>query len=87
MGQDGDFSEFSFKARINADLSNNLGNLVQRTLKFAGKNFKNKMPYELEEPKNDLLSEVYELYPKIRANIEDFQINKAIEEILFYLQN
>ena len=62
LGQDGDFSEFS--ARINADLSNNLGNLVQRTLKFAGKILKNKMPYELEEPKNDLLSEVYELYPK-----------------------
>ena len=86
LGQDGDFSEFSFKARINADLSNNFGNLVQRTLKFTGKNFENKMPYELDEPKeNDLLSEVYELYPKVRANIEDFQINKAIEEIFILL--
>ena len=51
LGQDGDFSESSFKARINADLSNNLGNLIQRTLKFTGKNFENKMPYQLEEPK------------------------------------
>ena len=50
------------------------------------RNFENKMPYELDEPKeNDLLSEVYELYPKVRANIEDFQINKAIEEIFVLL--
>ena len=33
LGQDGDFSEYSFKARINSELSNNLGNLIQRTLK------------------------------------------------------
>ena len=35
LGKDGDFfNKSSFKNRINADLSNNLGNLVQRTLKF-----------------------------------------------------
>ena len=86
LGQDGDFSESSFKARINADLSNNLGNLIQRTLKFTGKNFENKMPYQLEEPKkNDLLYETYNLYPNVKKSMQNFQINKAIEEIFFFL--
>ncbi len=86
LGQDGDFSESSFKARINADLSNNLGNLIQRTLKFTGKNFENKMPYQLEEPKkNDLLYETYNLYPNVKKSMQNFQINKAIEDIFFFL--
>ena len=32
LGQDGDFSEQSFKTRINSDLSNNLGNLDTKSL-------------------------------------------------------
>ena len=86
LGQDGDFSEHSFKARINSDLSNNLGNLIQRTLKFNAKHFANKMPIDIQEPKkNDLLYEVYNLFPKIKVNMQNFQINKAIEEIFILL--
>ncbi|MBD22679.1 MAG: methionine--tRNA ligase [Alphaproteobacteria bacterium] len=86
LGQDGDFSEHSFKTRINADLSNNLGNLIQRTLKFVGKNFENKMPFDLQEPKNkDLLSEVYNLFPKVKISMEKFKINKSIEEIFIII--
>jgi len=40
VGQDSDFSEAQFQARYNADLANNLGNLLNRTLnminRFAG---------------------------------------------------
>jgi len=38
MGSDGDFSMANFKARVNADLANNLGNLVSRTLNLISKN-------------------------------------------------
>ena len=51
LGQDGDFSESSFKARINADLSNNLGNLIQRTLKFTEKILKIKCHINLKNQK------------------------------------
>jgi len=82
LGQDGDFSEHSFKTRINSDLSNNLGNLIQRTLKFNNKNFSNKMPFELEKPnKEDLLFEVYSIYEKIKPDMYNYQISKAIEKI------
>jgi methionyl-tRNA synthetase len=38
FGQDGDFSLKNFKERTNADLANNLGNLVSRTLNLICKN-------------------------------------------------
>ncbi|HJS75008.1 MAG TPA: class I tRNA ligase family protein, partial [Vicinamibacteria bacterium] len=37
FGQDGDFSWERFEARYNADLANNLGNLVSRTASMADK--------------------------------------------------
>ena len=86
LGQDGDFSEFSFKARINSELSNNLGNLIQRTLKFIGKNFENKMPADLEGlSENNLLNEVYDLFSKVKKHMHSLEINKAIDEIISLL--
>ena len=38
FGNDGDFSKGSIAQRINADLSNNFGNLVQRICSFINKN-------------------------------------------------
>ena len=38
FGNDGDFSKKAISKRVNADLSNNLGNLVQRSCTFAKKN-------------------------------------------------
>ena len=38
FGNDGDFSKKAIANRINADLSNNFGNLVQRISSFAVKN-------------------------------------------------
>jgi len=43
MGQDGDFSIKNFKERVNADLANNLGNLVSRTLNLIQKNMDGKV--------------------------------------------
>ena len=38
FGNDGDFSQRSIAKRVNADLSNNFGNLVQRICSFIYKN-------------------------------------------------
>jgi methionyl-tRNA synthetase len=37
FGNDGNFSEDDFKIKVNADLANNLGNLLNRTLTMCGK--------------------------------------------------
>jgi len=44
FGLDGDFSHKALIGRINSDLANNLGNLVNRTLNMLGKYFKGIVP-------------------------------------------
>ncbi len=44
FGQDGNFTEDDFKLKINANLANNLGNLVNRTLNMTQKYFDGKVP-------------------------------------------
>jgi methionyl-tRNA synthetase len=45
FGLDGTFSYEAFIQRVNADLANDFGNLVSRTLTLVAKNFSNGMPY------------------------------------------
>jgi methionyl-tRNA synthetase len=44
FGNDGDFSQKAFIARLNADLANDLGNLVSRSLAMLGKYFDGLVP-------------------------------------------
>ena len=44
LGADGDFSHTAFLARYNAELANDLGNLLNRTLGMADKYFSGKVP-------------------------------------------
>ena len=41
------YTEKALKNRVTSDLSNNLGNLVQRTIKFLFKNFEGVLPFQL----------------------------------------
>ena len=81
LGQDGDFSEKALLNRSNTDLSNNLGNLIQRTLKFLEKHFENTMPIDVNLVDQHILNSGYKLLDKIEKNIENFEYHKALETI------
>ncbi len=89
LGNDGDFSETSFLNRINSDLSNNLGNLIQRVMKFLSKNFEQKLP--LTPLKNDdgfdLIEKGYSILESLENKFERFHISKCLEEIFFYIDD
>lgn len=85
FGQDGDFSHTGATTRLNAELANNIGNLVQRTLSQIGKNCGAQVPQPgiLEDVDKELLHKAgQEMLIAVRGEFEKFQFNKAIEEIV-----
>jgi len=84
FGNDGDFSHAQMTARVNAELANNLGNLIQRTLSFIQKNAEGKVPAPGEYIAADyaLLEQIETTLPTVRAHLEAQEFHKAIEIIL-----
>ncbi len=76
FGDDGDFSEKALKARINGELVNELGNLVNRSLSLAKKS-KGKI-----EGKQELKVDV----DKIDKLMSNFEMHRAIEEIFSFIR-
>ena len=87
LGNDGDFSEKAFLNRINSDLSNNLGNLVQRVMKFIYKNYNNCLPSKIDSKLKgyNLINDGYDLLPLIDQKIQNFEISRCLEEIFIFI--
>ena len=87
LGNDGDFSKEAFLNRINSDLSNNLGNLIQRVMKFIYKNYGNRLPSKIDSTLDgySLIKDGYDLLSFIDKKIENFEMSKCLEEILVYI--
>jgi len=87
IGQDGSFSHEGFIHRVNSDLANDLGNLVQRTLTMVVNYFDGKIlgiGEEKEEDRN-LASAFEETRDRVYVLYDDYSINRALEEIWSYL--
>lgn len=88
FGNDGNFSEEALVNRINSDLANVLGNLVQRTLSMAKKYFDGEVKnlnvnMDLDV---DFISAINELETIIDAKMDKFEVSSAIEEIFNILR-
>ena len=83
FGNDGDFSKKSLKRRINNDLANDLGNLVQRVLTIISKNLDGKLNKIKQIEKNDKkLFEYPEILLKVvEENYERQEFHKVIDNI------
>ncbi len=87
LGSDGNFSRNNLINRINSELSNKIGNLLQRTLSFVYKNNAARIPSISE----DTLTLIYNLplFQKARqlvaqnlSLIHSFEINRILENII-----
>ena len=96
FGRDGNYSDEDFKNKVNADLANNLGNLLNRTLSMLIKYFDGEIKLEhITESESNLLAELTENRQKIIVqNFYIYEISNAAETIIKladtaneYLQN
>jgi methionyl-tRNA synthetase len=84
FGQDADFRQDSLTARYNADLANNLGNLVSRVLAMQEKYFAGVVqPLNPEWPKED--QELRNVFARaesaMRSHMLELQFHRALEAI------
>jgi methionyl-tRNA synthetase len=84
FGRDGDFSEQRFVNILNADLANDLGNLLNRTLKFTHKNFAGQVPAvdPASLPPNPLIDLGQSLGDRVATAYANLAFSQACDAIL-----
>ncbi len=87
FGNDGDFSKDSIATRVNADLSNNYGNLIQRISSFILKNSDSKVskPKNFKDTDLNLFKSFDETLYNYLKHMESFKIDRALKNIFDYL--
>ena len=88
FGSDGNYSNELLLARTNADLANDLGNLVSRTLAMVSQSFNCKIP-EFKNPQaldHALIDLCESLIGKVRDSIEKLLIPESLTEIFKVIQ-
>ena len=84
FGLDADFREDALVTRINADLANNVGNLVSRTLSMQQKYFKGVVqPLGDARPEDQALTAAFvEAGREVDAQVGELMLSRALEAIL-----
>ncbi|MDD3436005.1 MAG: methionine--tRNA ligase [Candidatus Gastranaerophilales bacterium] len=81
VGKDGNYSDEDFKEKVNADLANNMGNLLNRTLSMLVKYFDGEIKEEFKT-NNPLLNNVKYVIFHVKENFDNFKIQEAGQEII-----
>ena len=82
-GEDANFTEDLVFARYHGELSNNFGNLLNRSISMSRKNFENEVPPRGEPGKQEI--ELYQMFvqetSQIKAWVQQFEPHRALERI------
>ncbi len=83
FGLDGDFSHKALIGRLNSDLANNLGNLLNRTISMMKKYFGGVIPTPstVGDEDNELITKSKEVIDDVRKLYDELAYNKILQKI------
>jgi len=79
--EDGDFSIEKFEVRHNADLANNLGNLISRVAALIEKYFEGSFSYSRKFVSKEVDDKIIETWKKYNESIDNFRLHIALENV------
>lgn len=84
VGQDCTFSDDAFKRRINSDLANDLGNVLNRVHRLVLTNFNGKLPhaFKMDAPANELKALAIQVRESVLSGIVQVKLSQIIEDIM-----
>lgn len=80
MGRDGNYSDVDFKERVNADLANNIGNLLNRTLNMLVKYFDGEI--KSSPKKGEIAQEAEKTASLIKDKFDKFELAEAAQDVV-----
>ena len=82
-GRDGNYSDLDFKERVNADLANNIGNLLNRTLNMQVKYFDGEIKQEfITDSDNEIAKEALKTVQLVKNRFDKYEVAEAAQEIV-----
>ena len=82
-GRDGNYSDMEFKERVNADLANNIGNLLNRTLNMLVKYFDGEIKEDfITSSDNEIAKEAQKTINALKSRFDKFEVAEAAQEIV-----
>lgn len=87
FGLDANFTESGLVARINADLANNLGNLVSRTLNMTARYAESRVPEPegREEPEQELADAAAATAAAVDGCVRRLELHRALEHLFGFV--
>jgi len=83
FGKDGNYSDEEFKSKVNADLANNLGNLLNRTLSMSIKYFDGVINNSGNEYMDkELLEACKNTIQEVERKFDYYEVTDAIEKVI-----
>lgn len=81
LGNDGNYSDDDFKEKVNADLANNMGNLLNRALSMLVKYFEGEIKPDFKV-QSELFDSAKQTIEKVKKHFDNYEIQEAAFEII-----
>ena len=87
FGNDGDFSKIAIKNRINGELANNYGNLIQRILSFICKNLEQNIEITTENFNFDILKRINNSEKDLFTLMDNYKFDEYLKVLFSYMSD